>query len=140
MKIIITKQKSENLAQKMASLNIFDKDIEEKFVRAHGRGGQKVNKTSVCVHLKHLPSGIEVKCQKSRSQAANRFFARRNLVAKIENMRTDIISQETKRIAKIRRQKRRRSARAKAKVLATKRKNSDKKNARRYHPAPDEMT
>ena len=68
----------------MEELGIFEKDIEEKFVRSSGHGGQNVNKTSTCVYLKHIPTGIEVKCMKDRSQSINRFLARRELIKKFE--------------------------------------------------------
>ena len=70
----------------MEELGIFEKDIDEKFVRSSGHGGQNVNKTSTCVYLKHVPTGIEVKCMKDRSQSINRFLARRELVKKIEGL------------------------------------------------------
>jgi len=70
----------------MEELGIFEKDIDEKFVRSSGHGGQNVNKTSTCVYLKHVPTGIEVKCMKDRSQSINRFLARRELVKRIEGL------------------------------------------------------
>ena len=123
----------------MQSLGIRERDIEEKFIRSGGHGGQNVNKTSTCVYLKHLPTGIEVKCQKERSQALNRFFARRILTNKIENLRLDKLSQERKQIEKIRRQKRKRSKRAKEKLLAQKVKHSRKKQQRAWGPALNEL-
>ena len=63
----------------MAALGIREEDLEEKFIRSSGKGGQHVNKTSTCVWLKHLPSGIEVKCMEERSQSINRFLARRGV-------------------------------------------------------------
>ena len=104
----------------MERLGIREADIIERFVRSAGPGGQNVNKVATCVYLKHLPSGIEVKCQQERHQAMNRFFARRLLVQKIENMTLGKESEEQQRIQKIRRQKRRRSRRAKEKVLEIK--------------------
>ncbi|MBU4343603.1 MAG: peptide chain release factor-like protein, partial [Candidatus Omnitrophica bacterium] len=59
------------LKTKMALLGIKEADLEEKFIRSSGKGGQKVNKSSTCVYLKHKPTGIEVKCQKERSQVLN---------------------------------------------------------------------
>ncbi len=128
----ITKIKKEKLKKKMDELGIYEKDISEKFIRSHGKGGQKVNKTSSCVYLKHKPSGIEVKCQRERSRALNRFFARRILVNKIETLVLGKLSEERKRIEKIRRQKRKRSKRAKEKMLNDKSKQSQKKKERSY--------
>ena len=80
----VTEEKRKWLLEKMNALRIHEKDIEEKFVRSSGHGGQKVNKTSSCVYLKHLPTGIEVKCMKERNQSLNRFLARRELVRLLE--------------------------------------------------------
>ena len=139
MKSAVRKDKEEALRQKMESLGIFEKDIVEKFVRSSGRGGQKVNKTSTCVYLKHLPTKIEVKCQRERSQALNRFLARRILTDKIEQMIRGKESEERQRIEKIRRQKRKRSQRAKQKMLEEKRKQSEKKKARSFRPKVDDL-
>ena len=84
--ISVSKDKQEALRKRMENLGIFEKDIVEKFIRSSGKGGQKVNKTSTCVYLKHLPTQIEVKCQEERNQALNRFLARRILTDKIEEM------------------------------------------------------
>lgn len=128
----VTPQKDKNLKEKMEALNIREEDIEESFIRSSGRGGQKVNKTSSCVHLKHIPTGIEVKCQKERSQALNRYNARVILVKKIERMIKGAESEEIQRIEKIRRQKRKRSKRAKEKMLADKAMVSEKKKLRAF--------
>ena len=126
----VTPVKKKHLEEKMLKLGIKEKDIIEKFIRSQGRGGQKVNKTSTCVYLKHKPTGIEVKCSKERSQSLNRFFARRILVKKIDDLMSGKLSEEKKRIEKIRRQKRKRSKRAKEKMLEGKKKQSDKKKLR----------
>jgi len=115
----------------MASLGIREADLKEKFIRSGKKGGQKVNKTSTCVYLKHNPTGLEVKCQEERSQALNRFLARRILANKIESQISGRRSEEQKRIAKIRRQKRKRSKRAKEKILKFKKMRSETKKLRR---------
>lgn len=120
-------QKERMLREKMQQLGIKEADILERFIRSSGPGGQNVNKTSTCVYLKHIPTGIEVKCQKERFQALNRYLARKLLVHKIETLILGRFSQERKRIEKIRRQKRRRSRRAKLKILEAKRQQSEKK-------------
>jgi protein subunit release factor B len=112
----VSPEKVKHLDERMASLGIREADIEEKFIHAQGRGGQKVNKTSACVYLRHLPTGIEVKCQESRSRAANRFFARRLLSDKIEESVLGEKSPRAREIEKIRKQKKKRSRRAKAKT------------------------
>jgi peptide chain release factor len=126
----ISPEKEKALRDKMARLGINEHDIIEKFVRSSGKGGQKVNKTSSCVYLKHLPTGLEVKCQRERSQSLNRFLARRLLINKIENLLAGKLSEERQKIEKIRRQKRKRSKRAKEKILTEKRFRAEKKSLR----------
>ncbi|MFH1458073.1 MAG: peptide chain release factor-like protein [Candidatus Omnitrophota bacterium] len=120
-------EKERGLREKMIRLGVREEDIQEKFIRSRGPGGQNVNKVSTCVYLRHVPTGIEVKCQKERSQALNRFLARQALLKKIEARILGSLSEERKRIEKIRRQKRRRSRRAKLKILQAKRRHSEKK-------------
>ena len=122
--------KEDALRRKMKKLGIQESDLAEKFIRSGGHGGQNVNKTATCVYLKHLPTGIEVKAQKERSQAMNRFFARRTLTDRIEQMILGKQSREEQQREKIRRQKRRRSRRAKQKMLEAKHHHSLKKQAR----------
>jgi peptide chain release factor len=117
---MISPDKHNALHAKMASLGIFERDIEESFVRSSGAGGQHVNKTSSCVQLLHRPTGIQIKCQQERSQAMNRFFARRMLVDKIEAQILGKQSAERQKQEKIRRQKRRRSRRSKNRMLENK--------------------
>jgi len=135
----ISKVKRDALVKKMNELGVSEKDIVEKFIRSRGKGGQKVNKTSSCVYLKHIPSGIEVKCQRERSQVLNRFLARRILTNKIEALIRGRLSEEKKRIEKIRRQKRKRSKRAKEKILKNKAKRSQIKSERSYKPSLEEL-
>jgi protein subunit release factor B len=126
----VSPEKEAALAERMKELGIRQEDLIEKFVRSGGHGGQNVNKVATCVYLKHVPTGIEVKCQRERSQALNRFVARRLLADKIENLIKGKESAEQQRIEKIRRQKRKRSKRAKEKMLADKRYQSQKKKER----------
>jgi peptide chain release factor len=99
----VSEEKNKWLREHMEALGILEKDIEEKFIRSSGHGGQNVNKTATCVYLKHLPTGIEVKCMKDRSQSINRFLARRELLKKIEGLSGES-SVDVKR-EKIRKQK-----------------------------------
>jgi len=107
----VSEEKNKWLRERMEELGILEKDIEEKFVRSSGHGGQNVNKTATCVYLKHIPTGIEVKCMKDRSQSINRFLARRELVKRIENL-TGLSTTEDIRMEKISKQKAKRRKRA----------------------------
>jgi len=126
----ISPEKEAALVARMTRLGVSESDLRETFIRSSGPGGQKVNKTSSCVHLVHIPTGLSVKCQQERSQSLNRFLARRLLLDRIERIRTGRINAERTRIEKIRRQKRRRSKRAQEKMLEQKHIQSEKKRLR----------
>lgn len=126
----ITPQKTQKLAQDFARLGIRESDLTEEFIRGSGAGGQKINKTSSTVVLTHLPSGFSVKCQHTRSQSQNRYWARRILVEKIEGKILGEKSQKRQEIEKIRRQKRKKSRRAKNKMLDAKKHQGEKKKSR----------
>ena len=130
----VSPEKEDLLAQRMAALGVREAEIEETFVRSGGHGGQNVNKTSTCVMLLHRPTGLQVKCQSTRQQGLNRYIARRLLLDKIEERKNGFVAAERARIEKIRRQKRKRSQRAKARMLADKAHHAAKKASRRFAP------
>lgn len=126
----VSPRKESELLAEMQRLGIREDDIDEQFLRGSGAGGQHRNKTSTRVRLKHRPSGIEVSCERERSQALNRFFARRLLCEKLDQQVTGELSKKQQEIEKLRRQKRRRSRKAKRKMLDDKRHHAKKKQAR----------
>jgi len=127
----ISTDKLQDLERRMAALGIDGDTLVERFVRGSGAGGQKINKTSSCVFLKHLTSGIVVKCQADRSREMNRFLARRELCEELEAIRDGRESARVQEMEKVRRQKRRRSRRSKQRSIVDKRLLSGKKALRR---------
>ena len=127
----VSPEKTAALEQSMATLGIREEDLLEKFVRGSGSGGQKINKTSNCVFLKHLPTGVCIKCQIDRSREMNRFLARRELCDQLDAIRQGKAIAKTQAIEKLRRQKRPRSQRSKHRSVADKRALSQKKSLRR---------
>jgi protein subunit release factor B len=134
----VSSAKQQALAERFHRLGIRDEDLDESFVRSGGKGGQNVNKVATCVVLVHRPTGTMVKCQRERSQALNRFHARQLLADKIERRVLGAASAEAQRIAKMRRQKRHRSRRAKEKVLEAKHVRAETKTLRRPVPVEDD--
>jgi peptide chain release factor len=129
MAAILT-DKEAGLRARLERLGVREQDLEERFVRSRGPGGQNVNKTSTCVLLHHPPSGLRVRCQETRSQALNRFLARRRLADAIERRLRGAAAHRSAEAEKVRRQKRRRSRRARAKMLADKAHQAAKKERR----------
>jgi protein subunit release factor B len=128
---MINKDKWKKLEQWMARLYINEADFVEKFIVGSGKGGQKLHKTASTVYLKHLPSGLEIKCQDSRSREDNRYFARERLCEKLHLILSEEKTKEQQRIEKIKRQKKRRSRRTKQKILDEKSKQSQLKVLRK---------
>jgi protein subunit release factor B len=122
--------KARALAERLAALGVREDDLEESFVTSGGKGGQNVNKVATCVVLVHRPSGTHVKCQRERTQGANRLIARALLADKIEEQRLGKQSARQQEAERVRRQKRRRSRRSKQRMLADKRTQAAKKSKR----------
>lgn len=114
--MVIAQAKMDEILSRMKRLNIRDEDLIEKFILGSGRGGQKINKTASTVYLKHIPSGIEVKCGKDRSREINRFFARRELCERLEKELFGTKTPKEKKAEKLKKQKKRR-ARRKSKIV-----------------------
>ncbi|MDD5555736.1 MAG: peptide chain release factor-like protein [bacterium] len=127
----VSPPKERELLDRMRLLGIREEDLEEKFIRSSGPGGQKVNKASTCVFLRHRPTGVAVKCGEERSRALNRYRARRRIVGRIEELRRGRLSEARRLREKIRRQKRRRSRRAQERMRAAKAARAEKKRQRR---------
>lgn len=119
------------LEDRLMALGIHESDLEERFVRSGGPGGQNVNKVSSCVILVHVPTGTTVRCQEERSQSMNRFRSRQRLAEKMEEKVLGAASAKRQAIERIRRQKRRRGRRAKEKMLSNKRHTAQIKSDRR---------
>lgn len=127
----ISPAKMQALRERLEREGIAESSLKEHFVRAPGKGGQRVNKVATCVVLRHEASGIEVKCSDTRSQQLNRYYARVRLCDRLEEARLGARSAEQQRREKIRRQKRKRSKRAKEKVLEAKKQRAELKMSRK---------
>jgi protein subunit release factor B len=128
---MISRDKIRDLLLRMGRLGISRDDLVESFVRGSGHGGQKVNKTSSTVRLRHVPTGIDVRCQEERSLAQNRYLARVELCTKLESRLAAARQSKLAAIAKRRRQQQTRSRAAKAAMIHDKRHRSLNKSLRR---------
>lgn len=135
---MVRPEKLAALQERMQSLGILEKDLVEKFVRGTGNGGQKINKTSNCVYLRHTPSGIGVKCQIDRSRELNRFLARREICDVLDAVKNGERSVKRQAIEKMRRQKRRKSRKQRAKMCDDKTHHGAIKAMRRQKPSTEE--
>lgn len=118
------------LLRRMTKLGIRDEDLEEQFIRGTGAGGQKINKTSSTVQLRHIPTGTEVRCQRERQQSANRYWARVELCERLEAQKAAARLEAQQAREKVRRQTRKRPKGVKEKILQSKHKRSDTKQRR----------
>ncbi len=109
-----TDKKQQELTKLMDTLEIKPSDLIIKSISGKGKGGQKQNKTQNCIYIKHIPTHIEVKCQKSRSKETNLFLSKRMLCEKIMTAR-GIKTKTQQKIDKMKKQKKRRDARSKEK-------------------------
>jgi protein subunit release factor B len=100
----VSEEKNRLLRTRMEELGIREEDLEESFIRSSGKGGQHVNKSSTCVRIRHIPTGIEVKCMEERSQSLNRFLARREIVEKVAMLKGESTAKSMEQ-EKIRRKK-----------------------------------
>jgi len=124
-------EKTLTLEKRMALLGVREEDIVENFIRSSGPGGQNVNKAATCVYLKHLPTGLEVKCQRQRSQLLNRSLARHILFSKIEHkIQQDILQRQSFK-AKVMRRNRQKPKSIKVRILEGKRRQAQKKLGRK---------
>lgn len=126
----IETNKLESIEKQLKKMGVFSDDLLEKYILGQGSGGQKINKTSSCVYLKHIPSGIEIKCQQSRSREENRYLARKMLLDKLVEAKQKLKQVKLKEEAKVRRQTRKRSRASKATLVESKRRISGKKQLR----------
>ena len=126
----VSTEKRHELIALMAALGVRESDLVEKFIQGSGSGGQKINKTSSCVYIRHEPTGLEIKCQHTRSRELNRFLARRSLCERIQERLRGVKSASQQESERIRRQKRRRSRRQKQRMLESKHHQAEKKRGR----------
>lgn len=101
----VSPEKRAELTARMHKLGIREADLEEHFTRGSGRGGQKVNKTNNCVHLRHIPTGIVIKCHRERERETNRFLARRTLCDEVDHRLNGACSAKEAEIHRARKRK-----------------------------------
>ena len=126
----VSADKAAALAERLRKVGVREEDLDEQFVHSGGKGGQNVNKVATCVVLVHRPSGTQIKCQDARTQGFNRYIARQRLAEKLETALLGAASAREQAAERIRRQKRRRSRKAKARMLDNKHAVSKKKALR----------
>lgn len=121
---------------RLAAVDARSADVDERFVRGTGAGGQKINKTSSTVWLRHRPTGIEVRCQRERSQVVNRELAWTELCAKLEQRRREALAGQQDARERDRRRRRQKSRAQKARMIEGKKHRASIK-ARRRRPSAE---
>lgn len=111
---------NDQIESKLAALGTSSADIEERFIRGSGKGGQKINKTSSCVWLRHRPTGVEARCQRERSQLANRELAWADLCEKLAERRRASAALQQQEREKDQRRNRQKSRGQKRRMIASK--------------------
>jgi protein subunit release factor B len=119
-----------SLRARFVSLGVKADEVEECFIRGAGAGGQKINKTSSTVRLRHLPTGVEVRCQQERNQSVNRLLAWNELAGKLEWRKAEAVNQRQAARELVRRQKRQKSRGQKLRMIETKKHRAKIKSAR----------
>lgn len=119
------------IIERLDALGVLASDVTETFTRGTGAGGQKINKTSSTVVLRHGPTGTEVRCQEERSQAVNRERAWERFCEKLEARVREAEAERKAEVAKARRMNRKRSARQKAILVEGKRRRAEVKAGRK---------
>jgi len=119
------------LKARMAALGLRSGDVEESFTHSGGKGGQNVNKVATCVLLRHLPTGVLVRCSEERGQWQNRVLAWKRLTERLEERRRTVILERRSAAEKVRRRNRPRPRGLKEKILRHKKARGDLKMTRR---------
>jgi peptide chain release factor len=115
----VTPQKEAALRCRMEGCGLREGDLEERFITGGGPGGQHVNRSATTVYLKHKPTGLEVKMGKERSQALNRFFARRRMCELLEAQDPERPAPRVTKAEKVRKQKSRRKRKTRKKLATS---------------------
>ena len=123
-------QIEQDVRRRLAALGVQPADVDERFVRGTGPGGQKINKTSSSVWLRHGPTGIETRCQRERSQVVNRALAWAELCAKLEERKRVAAAARQDEQAKNRRRNRQKSRGQKARMIQSKKHRAGIKSSR----------
>lgn len=105
---------------RLAALGASCTEVEERFIRGSGKGGQKINKTSSCVWLRHRPTGVEARCQQERSQLANRELAWTDLCTKLELRQRAAVAGVQHEREKTKRRNRQKSRAQKVRMIVSK--------------------